>query len=50
VGSGKWEVGWTKGLELAKIARRDGQRFDFATEQDRRALNVIHCVREKSAR
>ena len=25
------EVGWTKGLELAKIARRDGQDFDCAT-------------------
>jgi hypothetical protein len=25
------EVGWTKGLELAKIARRDGQEFDSAT-------------------
>lgn len=25
------EVGWTKGLELAKVARRDGQRFDCAT-------------------
>jgi hypothetical protein len=25
------EVGWTKGLELAKIARRDGQAFDCAT-------------------
>lgn len=25
------EVGWTKGLELVKIARRDGQRFDCAT-------------------
>lgn len=24
-------VGWTKGLELAKIARRDRQRFDCAT-------------------
>ncbi len=24
------EVGWTKGLELAKIARRDGQDFDSA--------------------
>ncbi len=24
------EVGWTKGLELAKIARRDRQRFDCA--------------------
>jgi len=23
-------VGWTKGLELAKVARRDGQRFDCA--------------------
>jgi hypothetical protein len=25
------EVGWTKGVELAKLARRDGQRFDCAT-------------------
>ena len=25
------EVGWTKGIELAKIARRDGQHFDCAT-------------------
>ncbi|MGO9124521.1 MAG: hypothetical protein ACLP6G_06485 [Terriglobales bacterium] len=25
------EVGWTKGLELAKVAKRDGQRFDCAT-------------------
>jgi len=25
------EVGWTKGLELAKIARRDRQTFDCAT-------------------
>jgi hypothetical protein len=25
------KVGWTKGLELAKLARRDGQRFDCAT-------------------
>src|SRR3989454_12852814 len=25
----KWE--WTKGLELAKVARRDGQEFDCAT-------------------
>jgi hypothetical protein len=25
------EVGWTKGLELAKLARRDGKRFDCAT-------------------
>jgi hypothetical protein len=25
------EVGWTKGLELAKIAKRDGQAFDCAT-------------------
>ena len=24
------EVGWTKGLELAKIARRDRQDFDCA--------------------
>ena len=25
------EIGWTKGLELVKIARRDGQRFSCAT-------------------
>jgi hypothetical protein len=25
------QVGWTKGLELAKLARRDRQRFDCAT-------------------
>jgi len=25
------EVGWSKGLELAKVARRDGQHFDCAT-------------------
>lgn len=25
------EIGWTKGLELAKLARRDKQRFDCAT-------------------
>src|SRR5262249_19208800 len=25
------EVGWAKGLELAKVARRDGQHFDSAT-------------------
>ena len=25
------EVGWTKGLELAKVARKDRQRFDCAT-------------------
>ena len=25
------EVGWTKGLELPKVARRDGQEFDCAT-------------------
>src|ERR1035438_2810241 len=25
------EVGWTKGLELAKLARRNGQHFDCAT-------------------
>jgi hypothetical protein len=24
-------VGWTKGLQLAKLARRDGHHFDFAT-------------------
>jgi len=25
------QVGWTKAIELAKVARRDGQRFDSAT-------------------
>ena len=25
------QVGWTKATELAKVARRDGQRFDSAT-------------------
>ena len=25
------EVGWTKAAELAKVARRDGQKFDCAT-------------------
>src|SRR5450432_2319677 len=25
------QVGWTKGLELAKVARRDGKEFDCAT-------------------
>jgi hypothetical protein len=25
------EVEWTKGLDLAKVARRDGQHFDCAT-------------------
>ena len=25
------EVGWAKGIELAKLARRDGQNFDCAT-------------------
>ena len=25
------DVGWTKGIELAKLARRDGQAFDCAT-------------------
>lgn len=25
------DVGWTKGLELAKVARRDGQNFNSAT-------------------
>ena len=24
------QVGWTKGLELAKVARRDGQQFESA--------------------
>ena len=35
------EVGWTKGLELAKIARRDRQHFDCAT--------WLHKAREMSA-
>jgi hypothetical protein len=25
------EAGWAKGLELANVARRDAQHFDFAT-------------------
>ncbi len=25
------DIGWTKGLDLAKVARRDGQRFNCAT-------------------
>src|SRR5215467_11962825 len=25
------DIGWTKGLELAKVERRDGQEFDCAT-------------------
>jgi hypothetical protein len=25
------EVGWTKGLELAKLARKQGERFESAT-------------------
>jgi hypothetical protein len=25
------EIGWTKGLELAKVARKDGQKFNCAT-------------------
>jgi hypothetical protein len=25
------DVGWTKGLELAKVARAEGQDFDCAT-------------------
>jgi hypothetical protein len=25
------EIGWTKGVELAKLVRRDGQEFDCAT-------------------
>ncbi len=31
VKKGLKEVGWTKGLELAKLARRQGQRFESAT-------------------
>jgi hypothetical protein len=29
------EVGWMKGLELAKIARKDGQELDCATWMDK---------------
>jgi hypothetical protein len=29
------EVGWTKGLELTKVAHRDGQHFDCATWLDK---------------
>ena len=25
------EIGWTKGLDLSKVARRDGQKFNCAT-------------------
>src|SRR6516225_9411198 len=32
------QVGWSKGLELAKVARRDGQHFDCA--------NWLHKARE----
>jgi hypothetical protein len=45
------EVGWTKGLELAKIARRDGQHFDCATWLHKaRALpkeNFRHAVEKE---
>src|SRR5690242_15727692 len=36
------QVGWTKGLELAKLARsrRDGQEFDCATWLQARMLSV----------
>ena len=41
------EVGWTKGLELAKVARRDGQNFDCATWLHKaRAMPKEHFKRE----
>src|SRR5512133_1356080 len=41
------EVGWTKGLELAKLARRDKQRFDCATWLHRaRALSKEEFKRQ----
>jgi len=52
------EVGCTKGLELAKVARRHGQRFDCATwlhkahelpkEDFRRGVEKELTVRERS--
>jgi hypothetical protein len=44
------EVGWTKGLELAKVARRDGQEFDCATWLHKaRSLPVIEQAIETAA-
>ncbi len=41
------EVGWTKGVELAKLARAEGQRFDCATWLHRaRALPKDQFKRE----
>ena len=37
------EVGWTKGVELAKLARRDSQDFDCATSG---ADRVASCLRD----
>jgi len=46
-----WEVGWTKGLELAKVARRDGQQFDCATWLHRaRSLPKEEFERELTGR
>jgi hypothetical protein len=41
------EVGWTKGLELAKLARRDRQHFDCATWLNRaREMPKEQCEQE----
>ena len=41
------KVGWTKGLELAKLARRDGQRFESAIWLHKaRALPTAEFKRE----
>ena len=41
------DVGWTKGIELAKVARRDGQDFDCATWlHEARKLPKEDCRRE----
>jgi len=44
------EVGWTKGLELAKLARRDGQRFDCATWLHKGARCQKRSLSRKSRR
>ena len=40
------ELGWAKGLELAKLARRDGQHFDCAIWLHRAGK----CLRSSSSR
>jgi hypothetical protein len=43
------QVGWAKATELAKVARRDGQRFDSATwSQKARELSNEESKREVS--